>query len=178
MDKSIKIFWSIFFIVAGLLLIFNINHKEPPLEAARRPYQEYDYFIIVDPPVPLGKYPENYVLSADILDNINREREQIGLNNLMYSNGLTSAGQVRAQECEDYFSHTRPDGTDWYTVNETIMFGENLSMGYETADDVVQAWMDSPTHRDLICDEGFQTCGIGIYKGKDDIVYIACEFGY
>lgn len=178
MNKTVKIFWSIFFMITGFLLIFNISRKNPTLEAARRPYQEYDYVIIVDPPVPLGKYPENYILSADIVDNINKEREEIGLNDLIYSNGLTSAGQVRAQECEDLFSHTRPDGSDWYTVNETIMFGENLSMGYDTADDVVQAWMDSQTHRELIYDEEFQTCGVGIYKGKDNIMYIAGEFGY
>ncbi|MBR5115524.1 MAG: CAP domain-containing protein, partial [Lachnospiraceae bacterium] len=81
------------------------------------------------------------------------------------------------EEITRRFSHTRPDGSDWYTVDGNIMFGENLAELYDTPASVVDAWMNSPAHRANIMDGEFQTCGIAIYRVGNDW-YWAQEFGY
>ena len=108
---------------------------------------------------------------------VNEQRAANGLPALAWDNGLTQAAQVRAQECQQVFSHTRPDGTDWWTVNSDIMFGENLAKGYDAAADVVDAWMNSTTHRAAILNSEFTTAGIGIYLGSDGTWYWAENFG-
>ena len=81
---------------------------------------------------------------------VNEKRTANGLTALSWSNDLGQTALVRAQECQQKFSHTRPDGTDWWTVNSDIMYGENLAKGYSSAAEVVEAWMDSETHRAAI----------------------------
>ena len=84
---------------------------------------------------------------------------------------------VRAQEAASKFSHTRPNGRDWYTVNSELMWGENLAKGYDSAQSVVDAWMASPTHAANILADDFTTCSIAIYE-KSGKLYFAQEFGY
>ena len=83
---------------------------------------------------------------SDALDIVNAKRAENGLAALNWSNGLESCAMVRAQEAASKFSHTRPNGKDWYTVNSELMWGENLAKGYDSAQSVVDAWMASPTH--------------------------------
>lgn len=52
----------------------------------------------------------------------------------LWSDGLEQCAQVRATECNELFSHTRPNQSDWWTVNSEIMWGENLAQGCKTAD--------------------------------------------
>ena len=111
------------------------------------------------------------------LDMCNQKRSAAGLGTLTWSNGLESAAMVRAQEIVGTWSHTRPNGSDWYTVNSSIMYGENLAKGYSSAADCVAAWMASPTHRENVLYADFKTCGIAIYE-KGGSWYWAEEFGY
>ena len=143
-----------------------------------RPYEKTEYTYIADPSVPLSEEISFSSLDLEVVDVINEEREEMDLDPYEFDNGLGAAAYIRAEECEQLFSHTRPNGKKWYTVNQNICFGENLAYGYDTAEEVVDAWLDSPTHRDLIYDEEFITCGIGHYEGSDGTTYIACEFGY
>ena len=84
---------------------------------------------------------------------------------------------VRAQECEKKFSHQRPDGTEWYTVNSQIMYGENLAHNYYNANSVVDAWMASPTHRANIETAAYTKMGVAAYKTSSGQWYWAQEFG-
>ncbi|MCR5100687.1 MAG: CAP domain-containing protein [Butyrivibrio sp.] len=111
-------------------------------------------------------------------DLVNQQRASAGLGTLTWSDGLASAALVRAQEIVGTFSHTRPDGSAWYTVNSSIMYGENLAKLYNSADGVVAAWMASPTHAANIMDGGFKTMGISVYQTEDGSWYWAQEFGY
>lgn len=108
----------------------------------------------------------------------NQERAAAGLPALTWSNALADAAYVRAQEIVGTFSHTRPDGSDWWTVNSSIMYGENLARGFSSAGAAVQAWMNSPTHKANIVDGGYRTLGIAIFQGSDGKWYWAQEFGY
>ena len=109
---------------------------------------------------------------------VNAKRTAAGLGALSWSGELREAALVRAREIVDAFSHTRPDGNAWYTVNSNIMFGENLAKLYNTGDSVVDAWMASPTHAANIMESGFKTVGIAVFQAENGNWYWAQEFGY
>ncbi len=108
---------------------------------------------------------------------VNEERESAGLDPLAWDQNLETVSHVRAEECSRSFSHTRPDGKKWYTVNSKIQGGENLAFGFDSAEDAVEAWMNSPTHRDNILYDEFEKVAIAIYE-KDGTYYWAQEYGY
>ena len=109
---------------------------------------------------------------------VNAQRTASGLSALVWDNNLESTSSVRAQECSVSFSHTRPNGRPWYTVNSKIMGGENLAYGYYDANSAVDAWMDSPTHRENILWPEFTKVAISVYAADDGTYYWAQEFGY
>ena len=83
---------------------------------------------------------------------------------------------AEAKEQEQLFSHTRLNGTEWYTVDSSCCYGECLSRGYNEHE-VTTAWMNSPTHKAVIMDGSYKTAGIGYYT-NNEICYIALETGY
>jgi uncharacterized protein YkwD len=115
-------------------------------------------------------------LEAQALAKVNEIRIANGLSAVQHSASLETTSNVRANEITSYFSHTRPDGTAWYTVNSDLQYGENLAEGYSSADEVVNAWMASPTHRENILRSDFTTCAISTttVNGR---TYWAQEFG-
>lgn len=93
-------------------------------------------------------------LALLIIDLINEEREKRGIAPLTVNDELMDNAALRAEELNEYYSHTRPDGTQFSTVI-TVPYkacGENLSSGggnsFHSADDVakraVDGWMNSP----------------------------------
>lgn len=113
---------------------------------------------------------------AEVIAKVNDIRVANGLNALRYDASLEATATVRANELNVRFSHTRPDGSDWYTVNPDLMYGENLADGYNTADAVVNAWMASPEHKANILKPDFTTVAVSsaVKNGK---TYWAQEFG-
>lgn len=111
-------------------------------------------------------------------DVVNAKRLEAGLNALTWDSGLEQASAVRAVEASQFFSHTRPDGSDWWTVNSNLMYGENLAKGYSTAESAVSAWMASPTHKANILDTEFTTGAIAIHVDSNGNWFWAQEFGY
>ena len=109
---------------------------------------------------------------------MNQERAARGLAQLTWSKALENAAQVRAGEITTKFSHTRPNNTDFWTVDSTVQYGENLAKLYQSADSVYTAWMNSPTHAANMMDAGYKTVGIAIFQTEDGSWYWAQEFGY
>ena len=109
---------------------------------------------------------------------VNDVRGQSGLQPLVWDANLESTSDVRAQELEQSFSHTRPNGSPWYTVNSDIMGGENLAFGFNTASEVMDGWMNSPTHRENILYPTFTKVSISVYVDDNDVYHWAQEFGY
>ncbi|MDD5068288.1 MAG: CAP domain-containing protein [Candidatus Pacebacteria bacterium] len=84
-----------------------------------------------------------------------------------------------------YFAHTSPEGlTPWHWFDLAgyayIYAGENLAVNFSDTDTVVNAWMNSPTHRENILNNHFTEIGIatshGVYKGRDTI-FVVQDFG-
>jgi len=115
--------------------------------------------------------------AGEVFAQVNQARADIGLSELVWSDELAAAAEVRAEEIHQSFSHTRPDGSPWWTANSEIIYGENIAKGYQSADSVVTAWMESSDHKDNILYSGFQTIGIAVYN-VDGEWYWAQEFGY
>ena len=109
---------------------------------------------------------------------MNQQRAAQGLPALVRTKDLDNAAQVRANEITSSFSHTRPNGHEFWTVNSNVQYGENLAKLYQSAESVHAAWMASPTHAANIMDAGYKTVGIAICQTADGSWYWAQEFGY
>lgn len=101
----------------------------------------------------------------------NQYRIEQGLRELTYDQTCYEAAAIRNEEIAAVFSHTRPDGREWYTVNEDVCYGENLASGYFDAEEVLLAWIDSPSHKKIILTEDYTKCGVAEKDG-----YWTCIF--
>lgn len=114
---------------------------------------------------------------AEALAIVNQIRVANGLSEVRFDAALENGSAVRANEITTSFSHTRPDGSAWWTVDDSLMYGENLAEGYDSAQDVVNAWMASPSHAENILKADFTTCAITMTTSSNGKVYWAQEFG-
>ena len=101
--------------------------------------------------------------AQEVLELVNYERAQKHLKPLKLSGSLNHYAQIRAKEITKKFSHTRPSGYSCFTVipKPYIRVGENIAAGQRSAKEVVQAWMDSPGHRENIMNPKFRELGMG-----------------
>lgn len=126
-----------------------------------------------------SKYAE-YV--KEIIDLVNEERTSRGLSALTYLPDLDGACQVRAKEASIVWDHTRPDGRSWETVLKDMGYayhaaGENLlDANVLNASSAVEAWMDSPGHRENILRPNFTGVCVGIVQEADGDYYYAQLF--
>jgi uncharacterized protein YkwD len=56
--------------------------------------------------------------------------------------------------------------------------GENIAMGQDSAEQVMNDWMNSQGHRENILNPNFKKIGVGIHKGADGRLYWAQMFIY
>ena len=110
---------------------------------------------------------------AEILDKINIERIKLNLKPLKFQPQLQKAADKKARDMsnKDYFSHISPfDGAKWsdFINNENYDYntaGENLAKDYDSTDEMISAWMQSPTHRKNIENDSYLDTGISVHKG-------------
>lgn len=104
--------------------------------------------------------------AEQVLYYCNIEREKAGVAPLTLDPVLCSAADVRAQEIVTCWDHTRPDGRSCYTAMDEVGYsywaaGENIAYGSNSAEYIVDMWMNSPGHRANILDSGFTHLGVG-----------------
>ena len=110
-----------------------------------------------------------------IFELVNQERAKEGLPALVFDEKVTELAMRRAAECQVYYSHTRPNGTKCFTINddnyysEGYLKGENIAIGYQSAEAVMNGWMNSPGHKANILATGQQSIGIGAYVSGNTI---------
>ena len=107
--------------------------------------------------------------AQEVVRLVNIERANAGLAPLSMDATLSVAAQVRAQEIDSSFSHTRPDGSSCFTVLKEMgvsyrTAGENIAKGQATPARVVEGWMNSAGHRANILNGNFTTIGVGVYE--------------
>jgi uncharacterized protein YkwD len=105
---------------------------------------------------------------------INDYREQNGLRPVILSDTLAVAAERHSKDMAEYgfFAHNTaqssyyPDGAvpwdrmkaEGYDYNTPK--GENLAVGYETAEKAMQAWKDSPSHNAAMLDGNYRVMGV------------------
>lgn len=99
------------------------------------------------------------------------------LSKLAYDYDLEKTAMKRAAEIAVYFSHTRPDGSDYDTAftGTYSSAGENIAYGYSTASQALEAWKeadekyDGQGHRRNMLSDDFNVVGIAhvVYDGVD-----------
>ena len=113
------------------------------------------------------------ILPAVIVDITNETRESEDLNILTRNATLDFAAQAKAEHMAEYeyFAHNSPDGiTPWHWFDQVgysySSAGENLAVHFTDSQELVDAWMESPGHRENILDDQYTEIGIGTAKGE------------
>jgi len=129
----------------------------------------------------------NSDLKSKIIQLTNIDRSQFDLPILKNNSELDHAAYLKAQDMinNDYFAHTSPQGKDsWYWFEKANYdyhyAGENLAINFNNANEVNNAWMNSPTHRENILNKNYSEIGIAIISGefdKKDTTIIVQMFG-
>lgn len=132
----------------------------------------------------------NYaIVERTIIDLVNALRQEQGVPTVESNDMLKAAADIRAEETEEVFSHTRPDGSDAFTVfeEEGISYpyrtvGENLGMATYHLDEegmaefIFNGWVDSEGHYQNMIRPDFEEIGVGVhYDGE--ILYATQLFG-
>lgn len=139
--------------------------------------------------VPLTKTPPApaaAISAGDIVSLINNERTRKGVPELARNAQLTEAAQAKAEDMarNRYYAHVSPKGKappDF--IHEAgyrfRVAGENLVIDRKTAGEAVDAWMESPGHRENILRTEFTETGVGVadgvYEGERTI-FVVQEF--
>lgn len=104
-----------------------------------------------------------YSFAYQVLAEVNEERAAAGLNSLTMDTTLLNGAMTRAAELSIYYSHTRPDGTKFSTINSKA-YGENIAYGYMTPSAVMGGWMSSTKgHREAILNSAYKSIGVGCF---------------
>ncbi len=113
------------------------------------------------------------ILPAVIVDLTNEERGTGSLGTLRRSDVLDRAAQLKAQDMAkyEYFAHYSPLGVSpWHWFDQVsygfVHAGENLAVHFTDSSDVVEAWMDSPSHKANIMNGNYTEIGVGTAKGE------------
>lgn len=125
--------------------------------------------------------------SKRIISLTNDLRVSLQLTPLQENAVLNQAAYNKAQDMltQQYFAHVGPDGkrvSGWLknVGYDYLMAGENLAIGFVSADEVVEAWRNSPTHYANLVDPAFQDIGVGMTSGvynQVDTTLVAQFFG-
>lgn len=111
---------------------------------------------------------------ANIADAVNQERASRNITTLTYNTKLAAAADYKANDMitRDYFSHVDPDGhyiwdkivAEGYTPYTVL--GENLAIDFPDTQGLMDAWINSPTHRANILNAAFKDQGVGVAFGN------------
>lgn len=107
-----------------------------------------------------------------VLDLTNAERAKRGLAPLSLNNSLNQSAELHSVDMatKNYFSHQGLDGSQPWDRMKAQGYNysraaENIAFGQPTAQEVVNAWMNSAGHRANILNSNLKDIGIGYYNG-------------
>ena len=108
-----------------------------------------------------------------VVASMNAQRAQQGLPPLRIDDRLCAAAGDRMREMEEmaYWDHVSPEGRSPFAWLKPRGYdfryaGENLAKGFETAEVLVESWMESRGHRENIMSPLYNDCGIAIIDGS------------
>jgi hypothetical protein len=128
-----------------------------------------NFYLLVSPSV-LG-FASN--ISPDrIVELTNQKRAEQGLSPLVVNGQLNEAAQRKAGDmfAFNYWSHVSPSGRDpWSFFQEAgyryLYAGENLARDFMDSQAVIDAWMNSSSHKDNVLNKNYQEIGVAVVNG-------------
>lgn len=118
--------------------------------------------------------------AEQVVTLVNEARDAAGCRPLAVDPDLTAAAQLHAEDmaARNYMDHVNPEGMSPQDRAAAQGFtggvGENIAMGYPSAEAVMEGWMSSPGHRANIENCDYRTIGVGV---DSDGWYWAQSFG-
>jgi hypothetical protein len=123
----------------------------------------------------------------ELLVLTNQQRQANGLQPLQLDGELSSAADGKANDMfsNNYWAHESPSGTTpWYFIKNAgysyVYAGENLARGFTNTSDVINAWMESPSHRANVLSPNYKDIGFSIRTGTlggEETVLVVEMFG-
>ena len=131
------------------------------------------------PAVSVGSPVEQQVLAL-----INQIRQSRGLSTLSQVSTITFAARAHSVDMasSNVMSHTGTDGSNagvrlTRAGYQWRMYGEIVARGYKTAQAVVDGWMNSPGHRDVILTPQFTSFGAALATSASGQSFWTVDFG-
>jgi uncharacterized YkwD family protein/spore coat assembly protein SafA len=122
-------------------------------------------------------------LEAEVIRLVNIERANRGLMTLKTNWQLSRVARYKSQDMIDknYFSHQSPTYGSPFQMMESFGLrfsaaGENIAYGQRSAQEVVNAWMNSPGHRANILSAVYTEIGVGAAKASNGTLYWTQHF--
>jgi hypothetical protein len=113
------------------------------------------------------------IAPGEVIRLTNVQREANGLVPLTENTTLDSAALAKGNDmiAKGYWAHFAPDGTSpWsFFINFGYKYqyaGENLARDFSDAGSAVNAWMNSPSHKENILNPHYKEVGIGVVEGS------------
>jgi len=108
----------------------------------------------------------------EVVAKTNVERVAAGLPPLVVNTTLEDAARRKAANmfAEDYWAHNSPSGLSpwhWFTQAgyQYTHAGENLAKDFGSTERMMNAWMNSPTHKDNIVSAKYEDIGVAVVPG-------------
>lgn len=127
-------------------------------------------FLALAKPGILGY--SSQITPEKIISLTNDERINQGLEQLKTNELLNQAAQQKAGDmfAFDYWAHKSPSGREPWAFLKTVGYnyrvaGENLARDFYKPEEVVRAWMASPTHKENIVNPKFKEIGVAVVDG-------------
>ena len=110
---------------------------------------------------------------------LNKVRAEVGLKGVAWhsNSNLQKAAELRAQELEELFEHTRPDGSDCFSVLNQfgvryMTCAENIACGTSLdAEGAIDLWYNSPGHYANMTNRKVKEVGLAAWHDNSGNVY-------
>ncbi len=142
--------------------------KRQPTSSPASDFQKSDSQLASRQAVERSEVSRGDRLIRQVVKLTNLHRQQAGLQPLRVNATLNTAAYAHSLDMatQDFFSHVGSDGSTVFNRLDTAGYsyataGENIAAGFTTAKTVVEAWMNSPTHRQNILTPFVEEVGIG-----------------
>lgn len=110
---------------------------------------------------------------SEVIRLTNEKRVQNGLLPLSENSTLSQAALAKGNDmfAKDYWAHFAPDGTSPWSFFSSFGYkyryaGENLARDFSNASSAVDAWMNSPSHKENMLNPKYKEIGIGVIDGN------------
>jgi hypothetical protein len=110
---------------------------------------------------------------SEVIRLTNEKRAQAGLPALTENSTLSQAAMAKGADMlnKGYWAHVAPDGTQPWSFFNNFGYkyryaGENLARDFSNPASAVEAWMNSPTHRENLLSGKYKEIGIGVVEGN------------